>query len=162
MLTAGDRAPAFDLPDLDGDRRSLAGTVAGGPVLAVFWKASCDTCHLAFPYLQRLAEEYPGGGWQLLAVSQDGERVSRAFATQHGLTFPVLIEGDGWPVSQQYDPDATPTLFLIAPDGSIEFTSVGFHKGDLNEIARRLAEHLGKDPRVIAEDGDGQPPFKPG
>jgi peroxiredoxin len=162
MLTAGDHAPSFDLPDLQGRRHRLEEALAAGPALAVFWKAACATCHLAFPYLQRLSEAYPGSGWRLLAVSQDGADTSRDFVEEHALTFPVLIEGEGWPVSRQYDPEATPTLFLIAPDGAIDLMSVGFDKAELNEISRRLAEALGREPVVIAEDGDGNPPFKPG
>ena len=162
MLTAGERAPAFDLPDLEGRRHRLEQVLSQGPALAVFWKSACSTCHLAFPYLQRLAEAYRSDGWRILAVSQDGAEASGDFARQCALTFPTLIEGEGWPVSRQYDPEATPTLFLIGKDGMIEMTSVGFHKEELNEISRRLAEHLGETPRVIAEENDGNPPFKPG
>lgn len=162
MLTTGERAPNFDLPDLQGRRHRLEDVLAQGPALAVFWKPACGTCHLAFPYLQRLAEAYAPNRWQLLAVSQDGAQASGDFARQHGLTFPVLIEGEGWPASHQYDPEATPTLFLIGPDGAIEITSVGFDKEGLNGISRRLAEHLGETPQVIAEENDGNPPFRPG
>ena len=108
MLSAGDRAPDFDLPDLAGRRHRLEDALQRGPALAVFWKSGCNTCDLAFSYLQRLAVAYPEGRWQLLAISQDGAQASEEFARQHGLTFPILIEGEGWPVSQQYDPDATP------------------------------------------------------
>ncbi len=158
MLAAGDRAPPFDLPDLAGKRHHLD----DAPTLAVFWKPACGTCHLAFPYLQRLFEAYPAAGWRLLAISQDREQPSRGFARTHGLGFPILLEGEGWPASQQYDPEATPTLFLIGPDGTIEMTSVGFDKEALNAISRRLAERLGEIPKVIAEESDGNPPFKPG
>ena len=162
MLTTGERAPTFDLPALDGRRYRLEDLLAQGPALAVFWKPNCGTCHLAFPYLQRLADAYPAGGWQLLAISQDSTEASDEFARQYGLTFPVLIEGEGWPVSHQYDPEATPTLFLIGQDGAIEMTSVGFDKEELNAISRRLAERLAETPRVIAEEHDGNPAFKPG
>lgn len=162
MLSAGERAPAFDLPDLEGRRHRLEEALSRGPAVAVFWKPTCGTCHLAFPYLQRLVESYPGDGWQLLAVSQDGESASGAFAQEYGLTFPVLVEGEGWPVSKQYDPEATPTLFLIGQDGTIEMTSVGFDKEELNEVARWLAERLGEAPRIIAEENDGNPRYKPG
>ena len=158
MLRRGDRAPPFELPDLEGRLHALD----GGPALVVFWKSTCATCHIAFPYLERLAHAYPGDGWRLLTVSQDSPAVSREFARALGLTLPVLIEGEGWPVSKQYDPEATPTLFLIGPDGTIELSSIGFDKAELNEIARRLAQRLGVGPQVIAEQDDGNPFFKPG
>ena len=41
-------------------------------------------------------------------------------------------------------------------------TSVGFHKQELNEISRCIAERLGEPPQVIAEEDDGNPPFRPG
>ena len=41
-------------------------------------------------------------------------------------------------------------------------TSVGFSKEELNELSRRLAEHLGETPQVIAQENDGKPPFRPG
>ena len=158
MLGPGEQAPAFELPDLEGGRHRRE----AGPALAVFWKPTCATCDLAFPYLQRLAEAYTTDRWQLLAISQDGAEASGEFARRYGLTMPVLIEDEGWPVSQQYDPEATPTLFLIGPDGTVEMTSVGFSKEDLNEISRRLAGHLGETPQIIAEEDDGNPIFRPG
>jgi len=160
MLAEGDHAPAFELPDLSGQSQRLEAEPRE-PVLLVFWKPSCRTCHIAFPYLKRLRETYPKG-WRLLAVSQDAEPATRRFAEQYGLPFPVLLEGEGWPVSNQYDPEATPTSFLIGPNGSIELVSVGFDKAELNEIARRIAERLDLEPVTIAEDGDGNPRFRPG
>jgi peroxiredoxin len=158
MLKSGDRAPPFELPDLEGRLWRLD----GAPALVVFWKASCNTCHLAFPYLQRLVQAYPQDGWRLLAVSQDGPSASRQFAQEVGLTLPLLIEGEGWPVSKQYDPEATPTLFFIDEDGTIALTSVGFDKAELNEVSRRLAERLGVEPQEVAAQDDGNPFFKPG
>ena len=160
MLDVGEQAPAFELPDLNG--KLYGSQDAQGPVVAVFWKSACGTCDIALPYLQRLAEAYPSDGWQLLTVSQDALEESATFARQHGLTFPVLIEGEGWPVSQQYDPEATPTLYLIGPERTIEMVSVGFYKEELNEVSRRLAAHLGEAPQVIAEEDDGNPLFRPG
>jgi peroxiredoxin Q/BCP len=162
MLTAGARAPAFDLPDLEGRRHRLQEALRQGPVLAVFWKAACGTCHLALPYFQRLTEAYPPGRWQVLGISQDGVEASGEFARRYGLSFPMLIDGEGLPASREYDPDATPTAFLINGEGTIDMTSVGFYKADVNELSRRIAEHIGVTPQVIAEEDDGNPPFKPG
>lgn len=161
MLAVGDRAPAFELADLEDRRHRLSADGAQGPAVVVFWKPACGTCDVAAPYLQRLVDVYPDG-WRLLAISQDRSESTREFVEKHGLTFPILIDDEGWPVSKQYDPDATPTLFLISEDGTIELAGAGFHKGDLNEISRWLAEHLGRPMKVIAEADDGNPPLRPG
>ena len=162
MLTAGDRAPAFELPDLAGKRHRLGDNGAAGPAVVVFWKPACATCDLAAPYLQRLADAYPGESWRLLAISQDRSEQTADFVSEHALTFPILVDEEGWPVSNLYDPEATPTLFFVSDGGVIEMTSVGFHKEELNEVSRRLADHLGRPAQVIAEPDDGNPPFRPG
>lgn len=161
-LAAGDQAPTFTLDTLDGRPHSLAEALRRGPVLAVFFKTTCGTCDLIFPYLNRFIEGYGGDGWHLWAISQDGPGRSRDYADRYGARFPVLVEGPGWPVSRAYDPPATPTLFFIAPNGRVEETSAGFSKDELNSLARRLAAHLGRPPLTVAEADDGRPSFRPG
>ena len=160
MLSAGDPAPDFELPDLRGQRHSLADALSRGPALVVIWKPSCGTCDLAFPYFQRLADAFDS--LEPLAISQEESAETGDFAAQYGLTFPILLDGEGWPVSQRYDPEATPTFFLIAPDGTIDMTSAGFSKEELNEVSRRVAGRVGEEPRIIAEENDGKPSFRPG
>ena len=162
MLTAGDRAPVFELFDLAGTRHRLGDNGAAGPAVVVFWKPECNTCALGAPYLQRLTDAYPGEGWRLLAISQDRSQRTAEFVSEHALTFPILLDDEGWPVSKHYDPEATPTLFFVSDGGVIEMTSVGFHKEELNQVAARLADHLGQPAQVIAEPDDGNPPFRPG
>lgn len=162
MLRAGDRAPGFRLRDLEGDEHALEQALASGPAVIVFWKSDCAICDLIFPYLGALAEAYGRDGWHLWAVSQDGADASRAFARKHDPSFDVLVDGPGWPVSRAYDPDATPTLFLVGAGGVIEETSVGFNKADLNAMSRRLSESLQASPVVVAPAGDGQPDLRPG
>lgn len=161
-LAAGAQAPTFTLDTPDGQPHSLAEALPRGPVLAVFFKTTCGTCDLIFPYLNRFIEGYGGDGWHLWAISQDGPDRSRDYADRYGARFPVLVDAPGWAVSQAYDPPATPTLFLIAPDGRIEETSAGFSKDDLNSLARRLAAHLGRPTVTVAGADDGQPSFRPG
>jgi peroxiredoxin len=161
-LTVGDDAPRFTLDTVDGHTYDLAEALSRGSVLAVFFKTTCGTCDLLFPYLNHFIDGYGGEGWHLWAISQDGADRSRDYARRHEVRFPVLVDGPGWPVSSAYDPPATPTLFLIAPDGRVEETSAGFSKDDLNGISRRLAAHLGRPPLTVAEANDGRPSFRPG
>ena len=161
-LAAGDEAPLFTLDTPEGESHSLSDALRQGPVLAAFFKTTCGTCDLVFPYLNRFVETYGEGGWRLWAISQDGPPTSRDYADRFGARFPVLVDGPGWPVSRAYDPPSTPTMFLIAPDGRVEEASAGFSKDDLNSIAKRLAAHLGRPAVTVAEPDDGQPSFRPG
>ncbi len=162
-LEVGDVAPNFALPDRAGQPHILNDALRQGPVLLVFWKVGCATCRLSFPYLERLHQAYPGGRWQVWGVGQDDVAAVDTFLHRVGpVTFPLLLDYPGYVVSRQYDPVATPTLFLIAPDGRIVQTSAGFSKADLNALSQRLATDLGVAPVVVAPADDGNPPFKPG
>ena len=158
----GDQAPPVELPTVDGRRRSLLADLSQGPVLLVFWKTTCRTCDLTFPYLNKLVLAYGESGWRLWAVSQDPPKQSAEYGRRFHVLGEVLVDGEGWPASLAYDPSATPTLYLVAPDGRVEAVSVAFNKEELNDVSRRLAAHLGREPVTVAEPGDGNPDFRPG
>ena len=161
-VEVGTRAPDFSLKGTDGESYTLAAALARGPLLLVFFKTTCVTCDLAFPYINRLSKSYPSDGWSLWAVAQDPPAEARSYASAHGITYPVLPDVDGYPVSKAYDPPATPTLFLIDRDGRITQQTAGFHKAELNSLSAALAEWLEMEPVVIAAADDGNPDFKPG
>src|SRR5690349_7343299 len=98
MLSVGDPAPDFTLPDAGGDEHRLAEALAAGPVVLVFLKADCAACNLAFPYLERLHAVYPDAGWRIWGISQHPPRAAEWFARNTGVTFPLLIDGEGFPV----------------------------------------------------------------
>ena len=161
ILETGALASHFTLLGIDGREYSLPGGLGRKPAVLVFFKTSCATCDLAFPYLNRLRGRYPEG-WHLWAVSQDTAERAGPYAKEHGIDYPVLIDAPGYEVSRLYDPPATPTMFVIDPAGRVEFSTYGFSKADVNEIARRMATHVGEEPVVIAPGDDGRPDFKPG
>jgi len=130
----GSRAPEFSLAGTDGRTFSLRHP-GEGPALLIFFKNSCPTCILAFPFLQRLhlrVQEAPLRFW---GISQDGEADTKIFGSQHGVTFPLLPDERDYPVSNAYGLTNVPTLFLVEIDGRISWTSVGFSKADLESLA---------------------------
>ncbi len=161
-IEAGTRAPDFSLRGIDGETYTLSDALSRGPVLLVFFKTTCSTCDLAFPYVNRLLEAYPGDGWSLCAVAQDPPAEAGRYASAFAMTYPVLPDVDGYAVSKAYDPPATPTLYLIDRGGDVVLETAGFSKADLNSLAAALAERLAAEPAVIAPAGDGSPDFKPG
>ncbi len=161
-IEAGATAPDFSLTGLDSETYSLAEGLQRGPVLLVFFKTTCATCDLAFPYLNRLRDTYPGERWSLWTVAQDAPDDAADYASTFDITYPVLPDADGYSVSKAYDPPSTPTFFLIDADSRVVEETHGFAKEDLNRISREVAERLGEQPAVVAPAGDGNPDFKPG
>ena len=161
-LTAGATAPAISLQDTNGNTVSLADALKKGPVLAAFFKVNCPTCQFTFPFLQRLHEMYGSSNLTFWGISQDNPQDTREFTHEFGIKFPVLIDGRGYPVSNEYGLTNVPTLFLIAPDGRIKISAVGFSKPDLQDIAAQAARTTGRAAGPLFKPGEVIPDYKPG
>jgi hypothetical protein len=55
-----------------------------------------------------------------------------------------------------------PTVFLISPDGEIEFSTVSWSKADVEELGRRLAHVSNAPPVPVFHSGENVPEYKPG
>src|SRR5580658_11146121 len=132
-LPAGAKAPAFALQSVDGKKLNLADALKKGPVVAAFFKVSCPTCQFTAPFLERLHENYAGEKFTLWGISQDDAQDTREFFQEFDTEFPTLIDDHGYSVSNQYGITNVPTVFLIASDGKIQESSVGF----LRKISRK-------------------------
>jgi len=159
-VEASREAPSFALLGTDGLPYILDDQV-GKPIVLVFFKTTCPTCMMAFPYIERLYQAYGQAGVTVWGLSQDPLDDSLAFAHDFGATFPILLDTT-WGVSEVYGLDTVPTVFLIDAAGRIAFTSVGLNKDELNQMARLAAEGLGVSPVTVAPLDDGKPAFAPG
>lgn len=160
-IEAGQSAPGLDLPlpDAGGTIHSLSEALAAGPLLVGIYKSSCQASKTMFPMLERLHQRYGANGLAAFGVSQDSANVTRSFARRYGVSFPILIEGDGYPISRRFDIFATPTVYLIRPDGSVAFTAMGFLKDQINDLAAAVAAELGLPPEPITSDAETDVPF---
>jgi peroxiredoxin len=161
-LGRGQTAPPISLSSLDGQKLSLADALKEGPVLAAFFKVSCPTCQFTFPFLERIYEMYGGGNFTFWAVSQNDAEDTRDFLDKYGVKFPALLDEKGYPASNQYGLTNVPTMFLIAPDGTIQVSSVGFSKADIETIASEAARATGKSIASVFRSGEAIPEYKPG
>jgi peroxiredoxin len=139
-LTAGTLAPEIALPILNGGSFSLQEALQRGPVLAAFFKVSCPVCQYAFPFLERMHKAYGNKKVTIVGISQDNPRDTASFMKEFGITFPVLLDDSStYAVSNAYGLTNVPSVFLIAPDGEIEMSIVGWVKQDYEDLNRRLA-----------------------
>jgi peroxiredoxin len=161
-LEPGSLAPPFTLKGLDVEPYSLRDLLERGPVVLAFFKISCPVCQFTFPFLQRIFERYAGDGVSVIGVSQDDPRSTREFDQESGVTFPTLIDDQGYPVSNAYGLTTVPTIFLIDTDGRIKISGAGFSKNDLTVIAKELAQHRKLSATPLFLRDEVVPDFKPG
>jgi peroxiredoxin len=161
-LKVGKSAPHFGLNAIDGKKYSLQEGLKHGPVLAAFFKVTCPTCQYAFPFLERLYQQLRLSGVRIWGISQDGVRDSQRFAREYSVTFPILIDDYPYQISREYGLEYVPSIFLIAPDGSIAVQSEGFLKRDLLEIQRSLAQTLSVSVGALFQPSEKVPEYKPG
>ncbi len=161
-IVPGNVAPGFSLKSIDGKESSLNAALQRGPVVLAFFKVSCPVCKFTFPFLQRLYKTYGSDGATFLGVSQDNSGASRDFANDFGVTFPVLIDDAGYPVSNAYGLTMVPTVFLISPDATVQVSSMGFVKADLESIADALADSRNITRSAVFRADESVPAVKPG
>lgn len=123
-LAQGTLAPDFRLPRLDGGELSLE-QYRGRKVLLVFSDPECGPCNLLAPQLESLARRTPD--IQVIMVSRGDREANRRKVTEHGLTFPVVLQ-KRWEISRLYAMFATPIAYLIDEQGVIASNvAVGAH-----------------------------------
>jgi len=98
----------------------------------------------------------------LIGVAEDEEADLAEFAKELGLTFPIALEPVPYATSEAYGLTAVPTLVLVRDDGVVDFTSAGFARDDVLEIARRAAAGAGTEPVSPFPEGQEIPAFRPG
>lgn len=122
----GFAAPDFELETLDVGRLRLS-ELRGQVAVVNLWATWCPPCRAEMPALQRLYEDYQGDGLVVLAVNatdQDSEAAARAFVSDHGLTFPVLLDPEG-EASRSYALQALPSTYIVDREGVIRKVLIG-------------------------------------
>jgi peroxiredoxin len=162
-LTAGTKAPEFELKAMNGKTFVQRDELAQGPVVVAFFKVGCPTCQYAFPFLERLEQAYGHQGVRLVGVSQNDRKKTADFTKEFGITFPVLLDdSDTYPVSNAYGLTNVPSIFWIAQDGEIEISSVGWLKADFEAISRKMAEARNIPPQSVFKPGEDVRDFRAG
>jgi peroxiredoxin len=161
-LVAGQAAPHFSLESIDGTKYSLNALLKRGPVVAAFFKVSCPVCQFTFPFLERLHKRYGNDEIAFLGISQDNARISKEFADEYGVSFPILLDATGYRVSNAYGLTNVPTIFLIDTDTTVKVICFGFDKKDLEAIAAELSERRQLPLAALFRPDEPVPANRPG
>ncbi|MEQ1474568.1 MAG: TlpA disulfide reductase family protein, partial [Candidatus Acidiferrum sp.] len=133
-----------------------------GPVLVSFFKVSCPVCQFTFPFLERLYKRYGSEDITFLGISQDNAKASKEFADEYGVTFPVLLDAEGYPASNAYGLTNVPTTFLIDTDGAVKLTGFGFNKKEMEGLAAELSSRRHIPLAALFRADESVPDNRPG
>ncbi|MBN2113654.1 MAG: thioredoxin-dependent thiol peroxidase [Acidimicrobiia bacterium] len=130
MLTAGDFAPQFSLPDETGCTVTLAG-FAGRRVLLYFYpKAFTPGCTTQACDLRDGYERFRAAGWEIVGISPDPITRLERFRREQHLPFPLLSDADhgvaeaygAWGVKKLYGRESRGLIrstFAVGPDSRL-------------------------------------------
>jgi peroxiredoxin len=126
-----------------------------------FFKTTCPTCELTWPYIERL-RLVGGNALPVFTVSQDGRAETAAFNERLGVRVETLYDPEPWSASAALGLTNVPTLFLVGPGGRIRETVVGFQRPKLEALANRAAKLAGRRSARLFRIGESVPLIVPG
>jgi peroxiredoxin Q/BCP len=152
MLTEGDLAPGFTLPDQHGDPVSLADLRGQTAVIYFYPRADTPGCTIQACGVRDRRADYERAGARVIGVSPDPVKAIARFADKHSLDFTLLADEDH-SVAEAYGVwgekkmagktymGVTRSTFIVDPDGRIAraFPKVS-PKGHDDVVLEALAE----------------------
>ncbi len=157
-LNPGSALPTIALRDGRGNAVALP----AGETLYGFFKTTCPTSELAWPYLERIRVISEGGKLSVLAVSQDDAETTERFNERLGVRVRTLYDPSPWRASEALGLESVPTLFLIGAAGTIRESIVGFQRQRMEELASIAAALAGRPSPGLFRPGENVPSIKPG
>lgn len=136
---------------IDGRKLSLD-DLAGRPVIVNFWATTCRVCRQELPEFIRLYKEYNDKGLEIIYIAMPYDPPNRVLdaAKINNIPFPVALDINGDAVRAFGGIDATPTLFLITPDGNVDMETVG--KIKMDKLEKRIKELLSQRQKTAGND----------
>ncbi|WLR52566.1 TlpA disulfide reductase family protein [Bacillus tianshenii] len=127
-LKKGAVAPNFTLTTLEGEQMTLQ-DLKGKKVMVNFWASWCPPCRAEMPEMQEFHENYADKDVVILAVNatqtEKNEADVKQFVEEFGLTFPVLMDGNGKVNTDLYNVVSLPTTYFIDSNGKLQNQMIG-------------------------------------
>ena len=117
-FSVGDKAPVFELLDLEDKKRSLS-SFGGKVILLNFWATWCGPCVAEMGSLERLHKTHRDKGFEVVGINVDAEQNLegvRKFARENGITFSILRDPE-LTFPQVYNLTGFPESLFIGKDG---------------------------------------------
>jgi len=151
MLSVGDKAPAFELPDADMNMCQSQDLEGSNYVIYFYPKDDTPGCTMEAQEFSDLLDEFVAHNTKLIGVSKDNCQSHGEFRDKYGLTVQLLadVEGqlcDAYGVWQEKEKNGEKkfgivrSTFIVDTSGTIKFAEYGVspkgHAEQILEIVR--------------------------
>ena len=139
-VEVGEPVPDFAVQTFDGNNLSRS-TLAGRPMMLVFWNTWCPECKDELPKINRLAERIGPKGVAILAINtglNDSESKARAYWKMYGYVFPVGFD-HSFEIGRAFRLIGVPTLFLVDSKGIVRYKNP-LLPDDIEERIKKLKD----------------------
>ena len=111
----------------------------GKPAVIYFWATWCGICKAMKGSINAIGEDYPIIS---LALKSGNSADVTKYTQVQGINVPVVLDTVG-SIGQSYGILGVPTAFILGPDGTIRFSTVGYTTEIGLRIRLWLAAYLG-------------------
>lgn len=129
VVKVGDKAPLFELKNLEGEKVALSDYKGKGVILN-FWGTWCNPCKEEMPDLNRMNKIYHSKGVEVLTVHvKDSPQQIKQFFSElpEEVELMVALDGSG-DVMKAYNANDLPNTYVIDKNGIIK----AHHKGQMS------------------------------
>lgn len=141
LLKPGAGAPLFSGKTTSGSAFSLANAVKENRLTVLdFWTWRCGPCVKELPELQKLQSKLGSKGLQIVSVHMGTlpASVKKAVIDNEKISLTMVAGAAGDSAGKQYNILATPTTYIIGPDGKILEAFIG---SDIKRLTESLEKH---------------------
>jgi thiol-disulfide isomerase/thioredoxin len=143
---ASELAPTFTLKTLAGGESVSLESLRGKTVILDFWATWCPPCEFQVPELNRFYDAHRGDSDVAvfgISIDVEGPDVISAWVSEHAVRYPILLGDEA--LARKYGAVGFPTLYVVAPDGTLAEQHVGLIESATLEAAvaaRRAGDPL--------------------
>ena len=147
-LNIGDRAPEFELEDLNGNTVSLFDILKQDkPVILSFFGSWCDICLKEITELPEVTKQSDALVY-LVGLDGDKENLAR-FANKHSVQFPILWDTKARVMGRKYDLMRgaillVPKTVVVLPTGEIGYIAESYDEHKKEALAEKLTQLKGE------------------